>query len=74
MGSQGVNLVTWTKEMEDLYNAVKPDPEPPCDCRKCTRRYGECAEFTALNHPDRPYNRGACGWFNPEGSQGVNAE
>ena len=66
MGSQGVNLVTWTKEMEDLYNALKPDPEPPCDCQKCTRRHEECAEFMALNGPMRLYDREWCHWYKEE--------
>ena len=59
--------MTMTDEMKALYDAVRPKPEPPADCQKCTRRHGGCAEFTALNHPERPYNRRYCGWFDPDG-------
>jgi len=58
--------MTWTLEMEALYKATRPPEEPPCDCQKCERRHGDCAEFTALNHPEMPYNRGYCHWFKPE--------
>jgi len=40
--------------------------EPPCDCQKCVRRHGECAEFTASNNPNRTYNREYCHWFKEE--------
>jgi len=40
--------------------------EPPCDCQDCERRHGECAEFTALNKPNWPYNREYCHWYKKE--------
>jgi len=35
-------------------------PEPPADCQDCMKALNWCAEYKALNHEDRPYNRGAC--------------
>ena len=62
------NDPTWTPEKQRLWEAVKPKEEPPANCQDCTRRHGQCAEFTALNHPHRSYNRGACHWYLKESS------
>jgi len=48
---------------EERYMPWMGKEEPPCDCQKCQRRHGQCAEFTALNRPNYPYNRGYCGWY-----------
>jgi len=57
-----------TKEQKALWDAVKPKPEPPANCQTCTHRHSECAEYTALNRPNYPYNRGFCHWYNEEGN------
>lgn len=36
--------------------------EPAADCQKCPNRFGVCAEFTALDRSDNPYNREWCHW------------
>jgi hypothetical protein len=39
------------------------DPEPEAHCYNCPQaKTGNCAEFNALNRPDRPYDRGHCSW------------
>ena len=58
-----------TPEMEAQYNALKPKYEPPCNCQDCERRHWQCAEFTALNRPERPYDREYCHWYLKETSQ-----
>ena len=55
--------MSMTKEQRALWEAVRPEQEPPADCQKCTRRHGKCAEFTALNRPNHPYNREWCHWY-----------
>ena len=55
-------MVEWTPEMEALYQAVKPKPEPEAHCYDCPNRFGKCAEYTACSSPGNPYDRGHCRW------------
>jgi len=50
-------------EFDRLYEALRPKPEPPCDCQKCIRRHTECAEYKALNKTNCPYDREYCHWY-----------
>ena len=61
--------MTWTPEMQRLWEAVRPPEEPPANCQDCECRHGGCAEFTALNRPKMPYNRGACHMYKKEAKQ-----
>ena len=58
--------MTWTPEMQRLWEALKPPEEPPANCQDCEHRHEECAEFNALNRPQAPYNREACHWYKKE--------
>ena len=54
--------MTWTPEMQRLWEAVKPPEEPPANCQDCEYRNGHCAEYASLNPGHlkvfkKPYNR-----------------
>jgi hypothetical protein len=56
--------MTWTSEQKEaLWEALRPPEEPPANCQDCERRYSQCAEFAALDRPNRPYNREYCHWY-----------
>ena len=57
--------MTWTPEQQAAWwrHLQEVSEEPPANCQDCERRYGQCAEFTALNRPQMPYNRKWCHWY-----------
>ena len=55
-------MTEWSPEMQAMYEALKPKPEPEAHCYNCPNRFGECAEYTASSSPGHPYDRGHCHW------------
>ena len=54
----------------EIYELTRREPEPICNCQECPNRFGDCAEYNALNRPNYPYNRGSCHW----GSESIKKE